>query len=189
MFKKKTKTRRKWCLPATCGMCKRTCTHFWGEVADHWACEGHYHIMQTNDESWGFKHYPEYQAISKLLEKYELPITDEDRDEIKATEEYENWYKGPVYKKWIEKRRAGAKWLKDNPEPEQKPTCSLCDQEALCHDKEMFFCMDHWPMEPVPTLSKDELRRRRRVAKKIKQNRKKNAKMRKHENPTSSDSV
>jgi hypothetical protein len=105
--------------------------------------------MQTNSDSWGFKHYPEYQAISKLLEGYEGPLTEEQKAEIKATEEYENWYEGTIHKKWMERRRKGAKWLKDNPEPDEYTLCSKCEEQAKCQDEGEFFCMEHWPMEEV----------------------------------------
>ena len=144
----KQKPNRKWCLPATCSMCKRTCTHFWGECADIWSCDGHYDIFETNSDTHGFRYYPEYQAISKKMEEYpEPPYTDEQKEEIKATDEYKDWYEGPIYKKWIERRKRGVQWLKDNPEPSDYPTCSMCKEEAQCHEKEVFFCMEHWPVK------------------------------------------
>jgi len=148
---KKNKPKRKWLLPATCEMCNRTCTEFWGECADMWGCEGHYHIMRTNSDSWGFNHYPEYQAWSKVFDDYtediEGELTIEQSDELKATKEYKAWMEGPIYKEWASRVKQGQQWLKDNPEPESPPTCSFCEEEARCHDKEEFYCMEHWPLE------------------------------------------
>lgn len=145
-FKRK-KLQRKWLLPATCGMCKRTCTEFWGECADAWACEGHYHIMQTNSDTWGFKHYKEYQVASEALDKLPKPLSDEDRADFRASTEFKDWYEGPIHTKWIERRKRGIQWLKDNPEPESAPACSFCEEEARAHDKEEFYCMEHWPLK------------------------------------------
>lgn len=39
-------------LPEKCSQCNRKCTRFWGETADHWACEGHYIIMESNITSY-----------------------------------------------------------------------------------------------------------------------------------------
>lgn len=128
-------------------MCKRTCTHFWGECADSWACDGHYDIMQTNSDTWGFKHYPEYQAISKKLAEYPKELTDEQKEEIRATPEYKAWYEGSIFKKWVERRKKGAEWLKANPEPDEAPVCETCGEKARCQDDGKFFCMEHWPLK------------------------------------------
>lgn len=142
-----SKSKRKWCLPATCEMCKRTCTKFWGECADMWGCEGHYHIMETNSDTWGFKHYKEYQAVSKKLEGYPKPLSDEHKEELKASPEYKAWYEGPVFMKWNERRKQGVQWLKDNPEPDEVPVCKECGEMAKCQDEGEFFCLEHWPLD------------------------------------------
>jgi len=117
MKSKKDKPQRKWCLPATCEMCKRTCTNFWGSIADFWACDGHYIIMNQNKES----HFLPKDENGELVPE-------------------------PA-RAWALKYKEGVDWLKANPAPDEVPVCKECGEEARCQDKDEFFCLDHWPIK------------------------------------------
>lgn len=76
-------------MPETCGYfgCSRKCTHFWGEVADLWACDGHYIIMNSNYESLSIPKDAEGEYVKEAVQL------------------------------WAEHRKAGIKWLKEHPNP------------------------------------------------------------------------
>ena len=145
-----SKDKRKWCLPATCSLCKRTCTQFWGECADMWACDGHQLIMESNRDSYDLKYLPTQIAFSKMYDERGYVhgnLTEEQRSDARATQEYKDATEDPAYVRYIEKRKKGKEWLKANPEPEEVPVCSICGEEAKCQDKGEFFCLEHWPLK------------------------------------------
>lgn len=58
-------------MPEKCSQCSRKCTRFWGELADNWACEGHYIIMNSNYESNFLDLDDEYAVIEWALKRVE----------------------------------------------------------------------------------------------------------------------